>query len=123
MRALSGCRQDGAAVVWSHATATDTVWSTVLSGCNAIVKIVTMIATSGTLQDLTGAMLWAEGGTPEVEIVIETVDNELLALRKALNSKEPRRYQDFLAPHAGGPHADGPAALDGHRRADGLHGP
>ena len=108
--------------VWSHATVTDTVWSTVLSGCNAIVKIVTMIATSGTLQDLTGAMLWAEGGTPEVEIVIETVDNELLALRKALNSKEPRRYQDFLAPHAGGPHADGPAALDGHRRADGLHG-
>ena len=63
-------------------------------------------------------MLWAEGGTPEVEIVIETVDNELLALRKALNSKEPRRYQDFLAPHAGGPH--GPMTTDG---ADGPRGP
>ena len=84
--------------VWPHATATDTVWSTVLSGYNAIAKTVAMIATSGTLRDLTGAMLWAEGAMPEAEIVIETVDNELLAVRKALNSKEPRRYQDFLAP-------------------------
>ena len=41
-------------------------------------------------------LLWGEGATPAVVNVIETVDNELVALRKALNSKEPRRYQDFL---------------------------
>lgn len=88
--------------VWPHATATDTVWSTVLSGYRAIARTVTTIATTGTLQDLTG-MLWAEGATPEVAIVMETVDNELLALRRALNSSEPRRYQDFLVTQAPDP--------------------
>ena len=83
--------------VWPHAAATDTVWSTALSGYNAIEKVLAMIATSGNLQVLAGSTLWAEEATTEAEIVIETVDNELLALRGALNSRERRRYQDFLA--------------------------
>ena len=70
--------------VWPHATATDTVWSTVLSGYRAMARTVATI----------------EGATPEVAIVMETVDDELLAVRRALNSKEPRRYQDFLAAQA-----------------------
>ena len=83
--------------VWPYATATDTVWNTVLANYNAIVHVAAMIANAGTLQNHTGGMLlWGEGATPAVVNVIETVDNELLALRKALNSKEPRRYQDFL---------------------------
>ena len=88
--------------VWPHATATDTVWSTVLGCYGAIARTVTTMATTGTLQDLTG-MLRAEGATPEAAIVMETmetVDNELLALRRALNSKEPRRYRDFVATKA-----------------------
>ena len=93
--------------VWSHATATDTVWSTALSGYGAVARTVTTIATAGALQDLTGAMLSAEEAVPEVAIVMETVDSELLALRRALNSKEPRRYQDFLAAQA-----DDPAEAD-----------
>ena len=65
--------------VWPHATATDTVWSTAVSGYSAIEKTVAMIATSGTLQDLADSTLWAEGATPEAEIVIERMDNETLA--------------------------------------------
>ena len=82
--------------VWPYATATDTVWNTVLANYNAIDQAA-MIANAGTLRNHTGGMLlWGEGATPAVVNVIETVDNELLALRQALNSKEPRRYQDFL---------------------------
>ena len=86
--------------VWPHATATDAVWSTVLSAYSAIARTITTIATGGTLQNLAGAVWWAEEATPGVETLIETVDNELLALRRALNSKEPRRYRDFLAAQA-----------------------
>lgn len=83
--------------VWPYATATDTVWNTVLANYDAIVHVAAMIANAGTLQNHTGGMLlWGEGATPAVVNVIETVDNELLALRRALNSKESRRYQDFL---------------------------
>lgn len=83
--------------VWPYATATDTVWNTVLANYNAIDHVAAMIANAGTLQNRSGGMLlWGEGATPAVVNVIDTVDNELLALRQALNSKEPRRYQDFL---------------------------
>ena len=89
--------------VWPHATATDTVWSTALACYRAIARTVAALATAGALQDLTGAMLWAEEAVPEVAIVMETVDSELLTLRQALNSREPRRYQDFLAAQAPAP--------------------
>ena len=83
--------------VWPYVTATDTVWNTVLANYNAIDHVAAMIANAGTLQNRTGGMLlWGEGATPAVVNVIETVDNELRSLRRALNSKEPRRYQDFL---------------------------
>ena len=83
--------------VWPYATATDTVWNTVLANYNAIDHVAAMVANAGTLQNRTGGMLlWGEGATPAVVNVIETVDAELLALRGALNSREPRRYQDFL---------------------------
>ena len=102
--------------VWPHATATDTVWSTVLACYRAIDRTVAALATAGALQDLTGAMLWAEEAVPEVAIVMETVDNELLTLRQALNSREPRRYQDFLAVQAPAPaqfdQADSPDTPD-----------
>ena len=48
--------------------------------------------------------------------MIEAVDAELLALRRALNSKEPRGYHDFLlaqglAPNPGHITEHGPCAL------------
>ena len=102
--------------VWPHATATDTVWSTALACYRAMARTVTTIAATGTLHDLTGAMLWAEGAVPEAATVMETVDSELLTLRQALNSREPRRYQDFLAVQAPAPaqsdQADSPDTPD-----------
>ncbi|MCY4666308.1 MAG: NAD/NADP octopine/nopaline dehydrogenase family protein [Acidimicrobiaceae bacterium] len=83
--------------VWPYVEATDTVWNTVLANYNAIDHVAAMVANAGTLQNRTGGMLlWGEGATPAVVNVIETVDTELLTLRRALNSREPRRYQDFL---------------------------
>ena len=83
--------------VWPYARATDTVWNTVLANYNAIDHVATMVANAGTLENRTGGMLlWGEGATPAVVNVIEAVDGELLALRRALNSQESRRYQDFL---------------------------
>ena len=94
--------------VWPCATATDTVWSTVLASYDAIDRVATAAAIAGTLENCTGAMpLGGEDATPAVLNVIEAVDAELLALRRALNSKEPRGYRDFLvaqglAPDLGG---------------------
>ena len=85
--------------VWPGATATDTVWNTVLANYDAIGQVTAMVTNAGTdaTQDRTGGVwLRGEDATPAVVNVIETVDAELLALRQALNSKEPRRYRDFL---------------------------
>ena len=83
--------------VWPCATATDTVWSTVLASYDAIDRVATADANTGTLENPTGGMpLRGEDATPAAPKVIEAVDAELLALRRALNSKEPRGYRDFL---------------------------
>ena len=91
--------------VWPYATATDTVWTTVLASYDAIDRVATMVANAGTLEDRAGGIpLQGEGAAPArgggaapaVANVIEAVDAELLALRRALNSKELRSYQDFL---------------------------
>ena len=83
--------------VWPYVTATDTVWTTVLTSYDAIDRAATTIANAGILEIRTGGMLLrGEGATPAVLNVIEAADAELLALRRALNSNEPRRYQDLL---------------------------
>ncbi len=83
--------------VWPYATATTTVWDTVLTNYNAIDHVAAMVCNAGTLQNRTGGMLlWGEGATPAVVNVIEAVDQELCRLRVALGSQEHRRYQDFL---------------------------
>ena len=102
--ALPSTPQDTARVmeligdVWPYAAATDTVWSAVLSNYNAIDRVASVVANAGALEDRTGGMpLWGEEAIPAVENVIEAVDAELLALRRALNSNESRRYREFLA--------------------------
>ena len=111
--------------VWPYATATDTVWTTVLASYDASDCVATMVANAGTLEDRAGAIpLQGEGAapargsgaTPAAANVIEAVDAELLALRRALNSKELRSYQDFLvaqgfAPNPGYITEDVPSAL------------
>ena len=83
--------------VWPCATATDSVWSTVLASYDAIDRVATAVAKAGTLENRTGGMpLRGEDAPPALAKVIEALDAELLGLRRALNSKEPRGYRDFL---------------------------
>lgn len=107
--------------VWPYVSATDTVWNTVLANYNAIDHVAAMVANAGTLENRTGGMLlWGEGATPAVVNVIEKVDDELLALRRALNSKEPRRYRDFLVAQGFAPDLGPEASLFDTVRASRL---
>lgn len=98
---------DLVADVWPYATPAESVWDTVLINYNAIDHVPAMIANAGTLENRSGGMLlWGEGGTPAVVRVIESVDEELLAIRRGLGLSDGRRYRDFLieqgfAPDAG----------------------
>ncbi|MGQ0668791.1 MAG: NAD/NADP octopine/nopaline dehydrogenase family protein [Actinomycetota bacterium] len=83
--------------VWPYIGAAESVWDTVLINFNAIDHVATMLANAGTLESRTGGMLlWGEGATPSVVRVIEAVDGELLAIRRALGMADERRYRDFL---------------------------
>lgn len=107
--------------VWPYASATDTVWNTVLANYNAIDHVAAMVANAGTLQNRSGGMLlWGEGATPAVVNVIEAVDGELLALRGALGSTETRRYQDFLVSQGFAPDLGPDASLYDTVRASKL---
>jgi opine dehydrogenase len=93
--------------VWPYISAAESVWETVLINFNAIDHVATMVANAGTAENRTGGMLlWGEGATPSVVRVIEAVDGELFAIRRALGLADERRYRDFLiaqgfAPDAG----------------------
>jgi opine dehydrogenase len=93
--------------VWPYISPSESVWETVLINFNAIDHVATMVCNAGTLENRTGGvLLWGEGATPSVVRVIEAVDAELLALRRALGLSDSRRYRDFLiaqgfAPDAG----------------------
>ena len=107
--------------VWPYAQPTDTVWNTVLANYNAIDHVAAMVANAGTLENRTGGMLlWGEGATPSVVNVIEAVDAELMALRRALNSRDPRRYQDFLVAQGFAPDLGAGASLFDTVRASKL---
>jgi opine dehydrogenase len=83
--------------VWPYISAAESVWETVLINFNAIDHVATMVANAGTAENRTGGMLlWGEGATPSVVRVIEAVDAELFAIRRALGLADERRYRDFL---------------------------
>jgi len=83
--------------VWPYISAAGNVWETVLVNFNAIDHVATMLANAGTLENRSGGMLlWGEGATPAVVRVIESVDAELLTLRRALGLVDERHYRDFL---------------------------
>lgn len=95
--------------LWPYAAPAQSVWETVLVNFNAIDHVATMLANAGTLENRSGGMLlWGEGATPSVVRVIEAVDDELLALRRALGPRDDRRYRDFLIAQGMAPPSDGP---------------
>ena len=98
--------------VWPYISPAESVWETVLINYNAIDHVATMVANAGTLENRTGGMLlWGEGATPSVVRVIEAVDGELLAIRRALGLADERRYRDFLIAQGFAPDA-GPELYD-----------
>ncbi|HEY3209792.1 MAG TPA: NAD/NADP octopine/nopaline dehydrogenase family protein [Actinomycetota bacterium] len=83
--------------VWPYISPAESVWETVLVNFNAIDHVATLVANAGTAENRTGGMLlWGEGATPSVVRVIEAVDGELFAIRRALGLADERRYRDFL---------------------------
>jgi opine dehydrogenase len=98
--------------VWPYISPAESVWETVLINYNAIDHVATMVANAGTVENRTGGMLlWGEGATPSVVRVIEAVDGELLAIRRALGLADERRYRDFLIAQGFAPDA-GPELYD-----------
>ncbi len=94
--------------VWSFVEAAGSVFETTLVNYDAIDTVPTALANAGTIEGRGGGiLLWGEGATPSVVRLIEALDGELFALRRALGGQDPRRYRDFLiaqglAPDAGG---------------------
>jgi opine dehydrogenase len=103
---------DQVSEVWPYISPAESVWETVLVNFNAIDHVATMVANAGTAENRTGGMLlWGEGATPSVVRVIEAVDGELLAIRRALGLSDERRYRDFLVAQGFAPDV-GPALFD-----------
>jgi opine dehydrogenase len=98
--------------VWPYISAAESVWETVLANYNAIDHVATVLANAGTLEGRWGGMLlYGEGATPSVVRLIESVDGELFAIRRALCPDDRRRYRDFLIAQGFAPDA-GPGLYD-----------
>lgn len=86
-----------ASQIWPWVSKADNVWETALTNFNTIDHVPPLLCNLGTIQGRTGKMLlWGEGATPGVARVIEAVDGEMLALKKALDVSSTSRYVDYL---------------------------
>ncbi len=96
------------AALWPYAEAAESVWETVLINYDAIDTVPVALTSAAKLEARPGGVLfWGEGATPGVVRLIESLDGELLELRRALGHRDERRYRDFLiaqglAPDSGG---------------------
>jgi opine dehydrogenase len=98
--------------VWPFIEAAESVWETALINYGAVDHVATTLANLGTLEGRVGGMLlWGEGATPGVTRLLEAVDGELFAIRKALGLGDQRRYRDFLIEQGMAPDV-GPALYD-----------
>jgi len=94
--------------VWPFAELSGSVWETTLVNYDAIDIVPVAVANAATIEGRAGGvLLWGEGATSSVIRLIEALDGELYAVRRALGGQDPRRYRDFLvaqglAPDAGG---------------------
>jgi opine dehydrogenase len=83
--------------VWPFVEPADSVFETILVNYDAIDIVPVAIANAAVIDGRAGGMLlWGEGATRSVVRLIEALDAELFAIRRALGSGDPRRYRDFL---------------------------
>jgi opine dehydrogenase len=83
--------------VWPFVEPAGSVFETTLVNYDAIDTVPTALANGGTIEGRGGGvLLWGEGATPSVVRLVEALDGELFALRRALGGRDPRRYREFL---------------------------
>jgi opine dehydrogenase len=83
--------------VWPFIEPAGSVFETTLVNYDAIDTVPVALVNAGTLEGRRGGvLLWGEGATPSVIRLVEALDGELFALRRALGGQDPRRYRDFL---------------------------
>ena len=86
-----------AAGIWPWVTPAENVWETLLLNFNAIDHVPAMLLNLGSIQRPGGTFtLWGEGGTRGVVRVIEALDAEYRAMRKALGIANDTPYEDYL---------------------------
>ncbi len=86
-----------AAGIWPWVTPAENVWETLLLNFNAIDHVPAMLLNLGAIQQPGGTFtLWGAGGTPGVVNVIEALDGEYLAMRKALGIANETPYEEYL---------------------------
>jgi opine dehydrogenase len=84
--------------IWGFLEPAESVWETALINYDAIDIVPVALCNVGTIEGRSGGLLlWGEGATRSVVKLVSAVDEELLALRKALGHRDERRYPDFLA--------------------------
>jgi opine dehydrogenase len=83
--------------IWPWVSPAQNVWETVLLNFNAIDHVPPIVCNLGALEGRTGKMLlWGEGATPAVARIIACVDDELMALRRALGLTNSTGYAEYL---------------------------
>lgn len=83
--------------IWPWVTPAENVWETLLLNFNAIDHVPAMLLNLGAIQQPDGTFtLWGAGGTPGVVRVIEALDGEYLAMRKALGIANETPYEEYL---------------------------
>ena len=83
--------------IWPWVTPAENVWETLLLNFNAIDHVPAMLFNLGAIPQPDGTFtLWGAGGTPGVVRVIEALDHEYLAMRKALGIANETPYEDYL---------------------------
>ena len=86
-----------ATAIWPWVTRAENVWETLLLNFNAIDHVPAMLLNLGSIQQPEGSFtLWGTGGSPGVVNVIEALDGEYVAMRRALGLANVTPYEDYL---------------------------
>ena len=86
-----------ASAIWPWVSGAENVWETLLLNFNAIDHVPAMLLNLGSIQQPEGTFtLWGTGGSPGVVNVIEALDGEYLAMRRALGLANETPYEDYL---------------------------
>ncbi|WP_324651736.1 NAD/NADP octopine/nopaline dehydrogenase family protein [Georgenia sp. H159] len=89
--------QDVACELWQSVSKAESVWETVLLNFNAIDHVPPILGNLGTIDGGPGKfLLWGQGASPAVCLVIAAVDAELVEIRRALGFTNLKGYEEYL---------------------------